>query len=364
MRKKWFLFFLKRFISQRKGRVLIASLSVTLAVAIITGVAGITLGIKDKLGKELKAYGSNIIVTATQGDVLKEEHIRQILYIKDVEDVTGQLYGSAVMKGEAIEIIGLELNKLKARGWRISGYWPEKRGEVLAGVNIKDAFNLRSDLTISITADKKISEFIVKGFVERGGAEDNTIIMDIKDAQAFFESDEKLSAILVSGRSGKIEDIVDRIKGIIPGASVRTIRQVAHAEESLLRKIQLLMVLVTAVVLSATAISVASTMGANVLERREEIGLMKAIGGTKKEIGIFYIAEAAITGGMGGIAGFILGFISAQIVSKGAFGSYIEIPLYLSIFSFLIGACIAVSASYLPVRNAVRYNPAVILRGE
>ncbi len=364
MKKRWFLFFLKRSISQRKGRVLIASLSVTLSVSVITGVANITLGIKDKLGKELKAYGSNIIVTGVQGE-LEEGHIREILSIgKDVEDVTGQLYGSATINGQNVEIIGLELDKTKAQAWRVSGAWPERDGEVLAGVNIKDAFNLKPDSSILVTSDKKNSEFIVKGIVERGGAEDNAIIMDLKDAQALFESEDRLSTILVRGRAGKIEDVAEKIRGVIPDALVRTVRQVAYAEESLLRKIQLLMVLVTAVVLSATAITVASTMGANVLERREEIGLMKAIGGTRREIGLFYIAEAGITGGLGGIAGFILGSISAQLVSKGAFGSYVEVPLYLSIFSLLIGICIAVFASYIPVRNAIRYNPAVILRGE
>ena len=207
-------------------------------------------------------------------------------------------------------------------------------------------------------------EFEVTGFIERGGPEDNAFLISIDDAWALTGLDNKLSAVLVRGRPGKLDNVVKEIRDVVPGASVKTFRQVAFAEESLLNKIQLLMALVTAVVLFASVISVASTMGANVFERREEIGIMMAIGARKNEISLFYAAEAVLIGLIGGFAGFFLGYISTQIISKGAFDSYIYMPFYVVFLSIIMGLVISLLASHFPVRDALKYSPAEILRGE
>jgi putative ABC transport system permease protein len=127
---------------------------------------------------------------------------------------------------------------------------------------------------------------------------------------------------------------------------------------------QLLMILVTLVVLFAAVVSIASTMGANVLERREELGLMMAIGATRGEIGMFYKAEALLIGLTGGMTGFVFGYISAQAISRGAFESFISMPLSLPLLSLAAGVLISLSASHFPVRDAIREKPALILRGE
>jgi ABC-type antimicrobial peptide transport system permease subunit len=64
------------------------------------------------------------------------------------------------------------------------------------------------------------------------------------------------------------------------------------------------------------------------------------------------------------VSGFLLGYLAAQAVSKGAFHSFISIKFYLPFLSLIIGLAIAVLAAYFPVRNAMKYDPAVILRGE
>ncbi len=363
---RWFFILLKKSISQRKGRVFIATISVTLATAVIVSAVSISMGIREKLGNELKAYGANIVVVSTEG-YLNEDYSEKVpKTVKGIEGCTGQLYGNALAKKMSIEIIGLEFERIKGSalgGWRLKGRWPDK-GEALAGINIKNALNLTDgDLIMLESGDKKMS-FRVSGFVERGGAEDNAFMLDIKEAQSLLGLEGKLSALLIRGKTDKLKEVVEQIKEQIPDSDVKTLKQVAYAEETILKKIQLLMALVTLVVLIASAVSVASTMGATVLERREEIGLMKAIGGTRKEISLFYMVEAAIIGVTGGVAGFILGFISAQAVSKGAFNSYISIPLYISAVSLLLGLGIAIIASHFPVREAMRYNPAMILRGE
>ncbi len=363
-RRNWFFFFFSKSLSQRKGRVIIASLSVMLAVTIITGMIGITAGIKDKLGSELKSYGANIIVSPLKGNYIQYEFVHEISKIADVEDATGQVFGNIEVKEHVFEVIGLDIDKVKEKGWRFSGKWPDMKGDIIAGVNLRDAFKFEEGSTVLLGNEGRKKEFKVSGFIEKGGPEDSAFIMSIREAWELTGADLKLNAILVRGKSGKLDNVVKGIKDIMPSATVKTFRQVAFAEESLLVKIQLLMVLVTVVVLFATAISVASTMGANVLERREEIGLMKALGATRNEISTFYMAEALLIGIIGGVTGFLFGFLAAQAISKGAFNSFVSIKVYLPFVSLFIGLIVSLVAGYFPVRDAIKYDPAVILRGE
>lgn len=364
MKRRWFLFFFKKSVTQRKGRIFIASASVTLAVAVITGMLGITLGIRDKLGSELKAYGANIIVSVEKPQKLDLASRKTAASIRDVEDVSGQFFTSARVSSAQSEVIGLDISRLKGMGWRLEGRLPETPGEILAGRNIREMLGLKAGGRVELEGDSGKKDFTVVGFTEKGGAEDSAFIMSLEDSWKLGGAEGELSALFVRGKSGRLDEIAKEIKSTIQGVTVKTFRQVAYAEESLLSKIQLLMVMVTAIVLFAAAVSVAGTMGANVLERREEIGLMKAIGAERAEISLFYRAESALTGLIGGGAGFVIGFGSAQLISKGAFGSFIGLPYYLPVVSICAGVGISMISGWFPVRDAMKYNPAVILRGE
>jgi putative ABC transport system permease protein len=105
-------------------------------------------------------------------------------------------------------------------------------------------------------------------------------------------------------------------------------------------------------------------MGANVLQRREEIGLMKAIGATRREISSFYLLEMTLIGTIGGVSGFLFGFIMSQAISQGAFNSFIDIPMYMPLFSIITGILLSLLSACFPVLNALKYNPAVVLREE
>ncbi len=359
-----FLYFFRKSISQRTGRVVIASLSVMLAVAIVTGLVGITSGIKAKLGSELQAYGANLIVSPLNQDLLDTDALKVILGLDGVAQVSGQIYSRVLIKDSSVEVMGIEMDKMKESGWRLNGDWPQNKREIVAGNNIKEAMKIEKGGELSLQTNTGLLNFSVSGFVERGGPEDNAFIMTLPQAWDLMGSENKLSAILVKGESGKLDNISARITGAVKDVIVKTMRQVAVAEESLLRKIQLLMTLVTIVVFFAATVSIMSTMGANVLERREEIGLMKALGATRNRIRLFYFAEAVLIGLTGGVAGFCLGYLFTQAVSWGAFNALIGIPLYLFVLSIAAGLAVSLVASHFPVANALKYNPAVILREE
>ena len=364
MKKRWFLFFFRKSVGQRRGRVTIASAAVTLAVALMTAMIGVTVGIREKLGSELKAYGANIIVSPLREGDFAYDALAMIAKLPLVEDATGQVLGNTFVDQQAIEVIGLDAKKIASMGWRIFGKWPEGDEEVLAGINLKAALRLQEGQRIFVEKEGTKKELVISGFIEKGGAEDRALIMTIRQAWAVTGSEGRLQSILVRGKSGQLDTIGASIRSALDNAAVKTFRQVALAEESLLGKIQLLMMLVTLVVIFASAISVTSTMGATVLERREEIGLMKALGATRRNISLFYMTEAVLIGIIGGLAGYAIGFLSAQAISKGAFNSFIAMPLPIPLAALCMGLIVAIGSSYFPVRGAMKYDPTTILRGE
>jgi putative ABC transport system permease protein len=368
-RRKWFLHFLGCSIGQRKGRVAVASLSVMIAAAIVVCALGISLGIRQKLGGELKAYGANIIITPDEG-YLTDGVLAAIEEETGVEESTGQLYAPVTVNGAEVELIGLDIRRIKEQGWKITGRWPEE-GELLLGTNIRDALGLALDDTVIMGiggpggAGGIEKGMKVAGFVERGGPEDGSVLMDIASAQRLTGLEGMYSSVLARARTDGLPDTVSALRARLEGVSeVKTLRQVAYAEESFLGKIELLMALVTLVVLIATSISVSSTMSATVLERMKEIGLMKAIGAKKRDIGGFYIAEGLVIGLIGGSSGYLLGLASAQAVSRGAFKSFIYVPAYILPVSLALGALLAVSSSLLPLAGALRRKPSTMLREE
>ena len=361
--------FLLRSLTQRVGRVAVATLSVTIAVAIVVSALGLSHGIRAKLGQELKAYGANIIVTSPDG-LLEDSAQSALSGLQGVDEFTFQLYGSvmagpagpagsAVSEIAAIEIIGMDIDESK--GWKVEGRLPLKgAGEALVGSDVGAVLGLEAGQPVVLGG----KPFSPVGFVERGGPEDGAVMLWLPDAQGLLEKPGRISAVLVRAEPGLAEEVVGGIRRALPMAEVKTLRQVAGAEESFLGKIELLMGLVSIVVLLTASISLSSTMSATVLERLKEIGLMKAIGGTRSGIGVFFVSEGTAIGVMGGVAGYLMGVLAAMAVSKGAFGSIITVPVVLLPLGVALGVVISVVASLVPLLGALRLEPSVILRGE
>jgi putative ABC transport system permease protein len=365
-RRRWFVRFLLKSIGQRKLRVAVAVSAVMIATAIVVSAVGLSLGIREKLGDELKAYGANIILAPGEGyldgsvlEALRAEGDASL----GVEDSAGQLYLPVAVRGAPVELIGLEMEKVREQGWRITGRWPAE-DEMLLGTDLREALALQAGDTVALTVNGRDAGVTVSGIVERGGPEDASVLMNLEAAQRLSGLEGKLSAAVVRARSGRIRETVASLRDRFPGVVVKTLKQVANAEEAFLGKMELLMALVTVVVLIASTISVSSTMSATVLERLKEIGLMRAIGGTRTEVAGFFLAEGMLIGVFGGGGGYLVGFLCAQAVSRGAFGSFVSVPLFLLALALAMGLVIAIFASLFPLADAMRAGPASVLRGE
>lgn len=344
---------------ERKGRFVISSVAVMLTVTIVTALTTLSAGIRGKIGGALREYGANMIVTDGSGKAMETAVVGRIKSMSPyIEDALSQIYGTATIGRTTVEIIGMEPDKMK--GFRVDGRLPERTAELMVGINLKDILPVEKGDAVQLN-NKDV--FKVTAVFERGSDDDSAVVMPIEDAGRLMDM-EGVSSLLLNADTRHLEEVKHGIGKNYPFLEVKTLRQVAVAEERILGKIQLLMSMVTLVVLLSSIVALGSTMGANVIERMEEIGLMKAIGATRGDIRDFFMSEALLSGFAGSAAGYGMGIAAAEMVSRTAFGSFIPVNIPVVFVSVLSGVCISVVSTYFPVRDAMKGVPAMILRGE
>ena len=227
------------------------------------------------------------------------------------------------------------------------------------------------------------------GILDSGGPEDDAVIVPLSVAQQIAGKPGQYRKLYVSAltkpedafakRDVKsftpaeydrwfctpyISSIAFQIQQQLPGTDVRVIRRVAEGEGQILTRVQMLLWLVTGAALLAAALAVGASAAASVIERRTEIGLMKALGAGSGTVGFLLAAEQLLLAFVGGGVGYALGILLARLLGEKIFGVAPEPSLIVFLVVVALAAGVTILGSALPLRRASRYEPAPILRGE
>jgi putative ABC transport system permease protein len=206
----------------------------------------------------------------------------------------------------------------------------------------------------------------VAGVLETGAAEDNQLVASLQAVQTLTSQPGQVTLVMVSALTAdrSLDTTANEIQAILPAAEVRTLAQFARAEEKVLNKVRLLIGLVAALVLLAGALTVAGTLNTMVIERRTEIGLMKALGAAEERVANLFLVEAMSVGIFGGLAGYLGGLALALAIGWKVFDAVITPTLWALPGTLLVGLVVAWVAGLLPVQRALRIDPVITLRGE
>ena len=245
------------------------------------------------------------------------------------------------------------------------------RPHCLIGRNAAHQFRLGrgDDLELQYLGEK--ARLRVAGVIDAGDAEDNQIFVSLPVAQQLAglqpapgrPGEIELVQLSVSGNAASIGKYAATLRASLPGYDVRPIPQVTEAEGELMSRIRLLIVGMVALILVLTALCVLATMAALAMERRQDVGLMKALGGSISRIVGLFLAEVGVVGAAGGFVGCAIGLILSRWMGQRVFATAIS-PRW-EVFPFTVALMIVVAmAGALPLRMLGKVKPAVILRGE
>ncbi len=129
-----------------------------------------------------------------------------------------------------------------------------------------------------------------------------------------------------------------------------------------------------AIALFVASIGIFNTMTISLLERTHEIGIMKAIGATDKDVRRVFTTEAAAIGFLGGFLGLVSGFVFGILINllvnylavtfKGAAYALFYTPPIFALAAVIFSFLVSVIAGIYPARRAAKLNPIEALRYE
>lgn len=211
------------------------------------------------------------------------------------------------------------------------------------------------------------TEFRVSGIVDTGGNEDSIIYATTADVAKLAGSKRGADVVeySVNAMGDDLNAIVDGINRN-PNSAVKaqTVTRITSSDTRIIAMLQTLFWIVSLVVLVLTLVGVGTTISSIVNQRRNEIGLRKALGASSRAIGAEFTVESAIYGLIGGLFGTAIGYALARILCVTVFDRALGFNWLLGIASLMLSMLIAVIASIPPVRRATRIDPAIVLREE
>jgi putative ABC transport system permease protein len=281
--------------------------------------------------------------------------------------------------------------------WDIeSGDWideqtAENTNVAMVGTELAEKMGISVGDTVKVQGSASAEELTVVGIFDAGGDEDSQIYTLVDTAQALDGLDGCIDSIEVSALTTPDNELAQKaakdpssltvaqyetwyctayassicyqIQEVITDSVASTVRQVAESEGAILEKTQLLMVLITILSMIGAALGICNLVTASVMERSQEIGLMKAVGAQNSAISGLVLTEVFMTAIIGGLIGFGAGLGFAQIIGQSVFSSSITMrPIVIPLVAVLV-VLITLLGSIPAIRMLLKLQPAEVLHG-
>ena len=384
----------------RRKALLIAAIAMGSAVA--TSMLGVMLSIGDKVNRELRQVGSNIVVTANAasltGGIGSETAAAAggAAYIPEAEvgklndifwhlNITGTSPSLLAHDGP-LQIEGVSFEGLKSvnPAWVVRGRWASRdKAECMVGEGVAIRNRWKAGDKVTIFGNK----FQIAGLISSGDDADDCVFLPLARVQEYTHRPGVVDRIDIAALT-KPEDSFARkdpktmtpteferwhctnyvasialdIEEALPGTQARAVRRVADSEGKILDNISGLMALITLAALLSAGLTVWSLTATTMMERRGEIAIMQAIGAGRGMVATLLGVEISLIGLAGGLIGATAGVFLAKYVGQAVFHDAIEVSPVLPLMIILAAVLIALAGAAQPLRRAIRLEPAVILR--
>ncbi|MFE2408358.1 ABC transporter permease [Kitasatospora sp. NPDC059408] len=385
-----------RTVRAHKSRMGLTALAVAVGVAFVTGILLVTATVSDALtGASRQTYAhTDVVVRPDTGSVgapsdLGEAELQRVQGLPETGRVIPAVSGYTALgcpDGRSADrggpAVGAGYGGSDPR-YSFTGGRPPAGGDEIAvdeaaaarcGYRVGDAARISVDgpgLTVRISG---VFTTRAEPAVSDGGS---VVLFDTATAQQHFTGPGRYSEFHVKAAPGvTAERLRQATKQAVPGATVLTAdvltRDRALRAENQVSSLRTTLLSFAAVALFVSCFLIANTFGMLVAQRTREVGLLRAIGASRRQVGRLVLAEAFLVGPAGSLVGVAAGVGVGEVLrpiagdlGKGGplpTGDALSLPAYALLVPLATGVLTTVVAAWLPARRAGRIAPLAALR--
>ena len=386
---------LRRLLGANRGRLFVMLLALGAGAAVTAALLNLQVDAKRRLTTEFSAFGPNILVAPRESGVnvgspqtLDESLLERIpaeWYQRGIKVVpllylVAEAYQTGSNRHVSLVVAGKDGSNLAlggsagtfkddVNGIDVARQKPIEKHESLiscqVGTRVAGEMQLRPHETLILQTPAREQACNFTSISATGGPQDDQVIVAIGAAQDLAALPGRVGMIelTVSGTPQEITNYIASLRQFFPDADVHPIRQFTEGEAKIYNRISGLLTATVGIVLLLTALCVMAAMTNVAIERKMDVGLMKAIGGATQRVVRLFLAEAALLGLGGGLIGAALGILLSIGLGKAVFG--VAARPRLIVYPVAVGLTILVAViSAFPLRRLAGIRPASVFRGE
>ncbi|MBI4460435.1 MAG: FtsX-like permease family protein [Acidobacteria bacterium] len=387
-RAKMFFRVVFKTVRVRPERALLSLAALLVGATLASAFINLYFELPRKMTTEFRNLGPNLLVAPQAGNpTIPESVADEIASAYPNLSPLPWLYAVGTINQEEVILGGTALDALATLnpGWQISNVqekdsgqkletflssqaarrFPQEEG-LLAGERAAAHFGWQAGQMVRVDYGTESITLPLLGVLSTGESADSQVLMPLATLQNLANKQGDLSLIQVAapGDSTQVEQTRSKLAALITHAEIRPLRQVIESEAQVVLKIKGLMFGLTAIVLAIVILSVMTTVSGLVFDRRRDIGVLKALGGTDQAISLLLLAETTSLAVLATLLGYVLGFGLAQWASLRIFHSALQwrwdaLPAVL-----VVTLTVALAGTIFPIQLVRRLNPAVVLKGE
>ena len=353
--------------------------------------------------------------TTVPASYLKEDelgNVKTIFWAFNIVDFAPFIEAQVDADGTQVTVVGtwfnhhlslptgeeLDAGVISMRSWWdvVDGRWLDESAAsdasmIMVGTTLAQQLGVGAGDKLELKGKEAGGTYEIAGVFEAGSDEDGQIYAPLDLVQQLSGTDGFISSIEVSALTtpdnelsrqaakdptrlsaadyetwyctAYVSSICYQLQEVITDSVAKAKRQVAESEGAILDKTQLLMMLITILALVGSALGISNLITASVMERSQEIGLLKAIGAHDRAISALLLVEMIIVAILGGAVGFGVGYGFAQIIGYTVFNSSIALsPVVIPLVVVLV-IVVTLAGSIPAIRTVLRLDPAEVLHG-
>jgi putative ABC transport system permease protein len=371
---------IRRLLESNRGRLFVILLALGAGAAVTAALLNLQVDAKRRLTAEFRALGANVVIAPRNPNVAPDATLDESV----ADRIPKQSEAGSVAAVSFLYVLG-EASVYKGHGHSpavVAGIKGDALSLVAPFQEVSHAFSTQgracyAGASIAHQLQISVKQFVVlqgRGeqvscpvgdVVSFGSSEDNQIFLDLAKAQRLANLPGRISLIQLSvpGTPRSIERYIAMLAQRIPQADVRPIRQFTEAEAKIYDRINGVLTATVALVLVLTGLCVMAAMTNVAMERRNDVGLMKAIGGASRRVLRLFLVEASLLGLTGGLLGAAVGIALSIGLGKAVFG--VAARPRLIVYPVAVALTVIVSiAGAFPLRRLASIRPASVFRGE